>query len=142
MIQPLLAAHPSEGARAREAKGQVRLRRARRGWAATHPRLREHRDQAEAAIAFLPASNAFGMMRDIQLRLDELGYLERFEMVNSVYDSIQLHPLKEEAEEAIRLVQPVMEARSEKMIYAIVPDGLSVEAEGSVGESIAEMRTI
>lgn len=96
-------------------------------------------DQAEAAIAFLPASNAFGMMRDIQLRLDELGYLERFEMVNSVYDSIQLHPLKEEAEEAIRLVQPVMEAPSEKMVYAIVPEGLSVEAEASIGESMAKM---
>lgn len=96
-------------------------------------------DQAEAAIAFLPASNAFGYMRDVQLRLDELGYLDRFEMVNSVYDSIQLHLLKEEAEEAIALVAPIMEERSKILVYPIVPDGLSVEAEASVGESMAEM---
>lgn len=99
-------------------------------------------DQAEAAIAFLPASNAFGMMRDVQLRLDELGYLDRFEMVNSVYDSIQLHPLKEEAEEAIGLVLPIMEEPNPSMVYAVAPLGLSVEAEASVGPDLAHMEEV
>jgi uracil-DNA glycosylase family 4 len=96
-------------------------------------------EQAEAAIAFLPAANAFGYMRDAQLRCEELGYLDRFEMVNSVYDSLQLHVLERDVEEAIRLVVPVLEAPSKVLIYPICPEGLSVEAEASVGPNLAEM---
>lgn len=97
-------------------------------------------DQAEAAIAFLPANHAFGYMRDVYLRLEEEGLLERFEMVNSVYDSIQIHPLEGEAGEAIRLIVPIMEAPSKVLVYAkVAPLGLSVEAEASVGKNLAEM---
>lgn len=96
-------------------------------------------EQAEAAIAFLPAANAFGYMRDAQLRCEELGYLDRFEMVNSVYDSLQLHVLAKDVEEAIRLIVPILEAPSKVLVYPICPDGLSVEAEASVGSNLAEM---
>jgi hypothetical protein len=96
-------------------------------------------DQAEAAIAFLPAANAFGYMRDVQLRMDELGYLERFELVNSVYDSCQFHALEGDVEECVKLVVPILEARSGVLVYPIVPLGLSVEAEATFGPDLAHM---
>lgn len=96
-------------------------------------------DQAEAAIAFLPASNAFGYIRDVQLRLDGLGWLDRWEMTNSVYDSLQMHPLRGQVEECIAAIAPIMEEPSKVLVYPICPRGLSVEAEASVGPSLAEM---
>jgi len=99
-------------------------------------------DQAEAAIAFLPAANAFGYIRDVQLRLEKLGYLERWEMVNSVYDSLQMHPLAEEVEECVGKISPVMEEPSKVLVYPIVPLGLSVEAEASVGPDLAHMEEV
>lgn len=99
-------------------------------------------DQAEQAIAFLPASNAFGYMRDVQLELDGLGYLDRFEMINSVYDSIQIHPLANEVEEAVELIRPFMERPSKVLVYPVCPNGLSVEVDASVGPNLDEMEEI
>lgn len=96
-------------------------------------------EQAESAIAFLPAANAFGYIRDVQLRLEEAGHLDRWEMTNSIYDSLQMHPLIEDVEECVRVIVPFMERPSEVLVYSVCPNGLSVEAEASVGESLAEM---
>jgi DNA polymerase I-like protein with 3'-5' exonuclease and polymerase domains len=45
-------------------------------------------DDSEAAIAFLPANDAFGHIKDAMLRLEEQGWSERAQLLNSVHDSL------------------------------------------------------
>lgn len=96
-------------------------------------------DQAEAAIAFLPAANAFGDIRDMLITLDDMGALDKFQLCNSVHDSIQFHCPIGLVEECVATVMPVMEAPNKTLIYSIAPGGLDVEAEASVGPNLAEM---
>src|SRR5271156_940023 len=99
-------------------------------------------DQAEAAIAFKPAANAFGMIRWAMLKLREKGLDERYNLINTIHDSLTLHPLKEEAEEAIAAYVPIMEANCPMMIYpGVTPaEGLSVEVDSGMGDSMAECK--
>lgn len=99
-------------------------------------------DQAEAAIAFKPAANAFGMIRWAMLKLREKGLDERYNLINTIHDSLTLHPLKGEAGEAIAAYIPIMEANCPMMIYPGVTsaEGLSVEVDSGMGDSMAECK--
>lgn len=99
-------------------------------------------DQAEAAIAFLPAANAFGMIRWAMLRLRERGLDTRYELINTIHDSLTLHPFIEEAQEAIDQFRPIMESPCPMMIYPGVTggEGLSVEVESGIGNSMDEVK--
>lgn len=98
-------------------------------------------DQAEAAVAFLPASSAFGHVRDILHRIRAHGWDDRFQLVNSIHDSLVFHCPERDVDECVALVQAEMEKPSSVLIYpGVAPNGLDVEAEASVGESLAEMK--
>jgi len=99
-------------------------------------------DQAEAAIAFLPASNAFGMIRWAMLNLEQTGLCERYELINTIHDSLVLHPLIEEADDAISAYLKIMQAPCPMMVYPGVtgPEGLSVEVEAAKGDCLAEAK--
>lgn len=51
-----------------------------------------HGDDAEDALAFLPANDAFVYMRDAELRLDELGINEEACFINTIHDSNKFEP--------------------------------------------------
>jgi len=94
-------------------------------------------EQGEAAIAFLPASNAFGMIRDGMLRLDAAGYLERYRIINTTHDSLKFDCPDELVEECRANVPPIMETPCPLMVYPGVTglEGLSVEVEHQVGKN-------
>jgi hypothetical protein len=94
-------------------------------------------DQAEAAIAFLPASNAFGMIRWGMLRLKELCLLTKYRLINTKHDSLKFDCPDELVEECKAQVIPIIQAPCPIMIYPNVtgPEGLSVEVEAQVGKS-------
>ena len=100
-------------------------------------------EQAEAAIAFLPASHAFGHARDVMLRLRENGLDDRFGLVNTIHDSLTFHCPKTLAEECLELVKIEMERPSKVLIYPkMAPDGVWVAVEAAMGDSMAEMVTV
>jgi len=97
-------------------------------------------DQAEAAVAYLPASSAFGHMRDVMHRIREKGWDERYQLVNTIHDSLVFHCPEELVEECVVSVGAEMEKPSTVLIYPkCAPSGLSVEVEASVGSDLAHM---
>lgn len=98
-------------------------------------------DQGEAAIAFLPAANAFGMIRWVMLNMDAVGVLEKYELINTTHDSLKFNCPDSLVEDCITTVRPLMEAACPAMIYPKVTgsEGLSVEADSAMGKSVAEM---
>lgn len=95
--------------------------------------------QAEAAIAFLPASNAFGMVRSVMNTLNRQGVLERYHLINHTHDSLKFNVPAAAVDACIEAVVPVMAAPCPEMIYGIAPEGLAVGVDYQVGYSQAEM---
>lgn len=84
-------------------------------------------DDSEAAIAFLPANDAFGEIKDRMLELEERGLLARYNLINQIHDALVFEcPLALE-EEARTVVPAVMSAPSKILVNSICPAGLSVE---------------
>jgi len=94
-------------------------------------------EQAEAAIAFLPASNAFGMIRFGMLEMEKKGLLSKYRLINSTHDSLKFDCPNELVQECIQQIVPIAQAPCPMMIYPGVtgPEGLSVEVESQVGSS-------
>lgn len=99
-------------------------------------------DQAQAAIAFNPACDAHGHIKDVVLRLDRLGLLEKYGLANIVHDEIFFVVKRELLEEAAFVIQPEMERPSTVLVNAICPTGLVVRAEPKVGLNAAEMGSL
>jgi DNA polymerase I-like protein with 3'-5' exonuclease and polymerase domains len=100
-------------------------------------------DDSEAAIAFLPANDAFGEIKDCILRLEALGALERYRFVNTVHDSLVFECPTNLVDECIPIVQNSMQRPSEILIDPIVaPHGLSVEVDVSAGLDWAHLKGI
>ena len=98
-------------------------------------------DQAEEAVAFLPASHAFGHFRSFLLKLREGGFDERFGLCNQIHDSALFHCPKVLAEECVAVVKPIMERPSSVLIYpGMAPEGLSVGADWATGDCLAECK--
>lgn len=95
-------------------------------------------DQAEQAIAFLPANCAFGMMRE-QARTfdgtyhesDGIGLDERYGMINNVHDSWKFCCLDALVEECLHVVKGIMEAPCPTL------NGLWCAVQPSVGQNNA-----
>ena len=98
-------------------------------------------DQAEAAIAFLPASNAFGMIRWAMLGMQERGLLEKFKLINSTHDSLKFDCPNELVEECESAIPAIAQAACPMMVYSGVtgPEGLSVEIECKKGPNNEDM---
>ena len=97
-------------------------------------------DQAEEAVAFLPASHAFGHVRDCLLKMREKGYDEKFGLCNSIHDSFLFHCPLALVEDCKGLIKEIMETPSSTLIYSkMAPNGLVVEAEATSGQSMAEL---
>jgi uracil-DNA glycosylase family 4 len=100
-------------------------------------------DQAEAAVAFKPAANAFGYMREFMIRIHDLGWDEKYQLVNSIHDSIVLHCPKGLVDECVWNMTTEMAKPSEVLVYPkTAPLGLSVEAEAAVGPDLANMEEV
>lgn len=93
-------------------------------------------DQAEQAVAFLPANHAFGHIRWCLLNIRAKGYDSKYEFINTVHDSFKAHPLDELVEECVSNVTEEMMRPSTILKHpTLCPNGLSVDVESAVGES-------
>lgn len=98
-------------------------------------------DQAEQAVAFLPASHAFGHVRDVLLRIRGKGWDERYGLINSIHDSLVFHCPLDLREECATNVKAEMEMASGVLVYPeMAPDGLVVGADVAWGDSLAECK--
>ncbi len=93
-------------------------------------------DDSESAIAFLPANDAFGHIKDAMIRLEEQGWNERAQLVNQIHDALMFHMPDALMDEAIPAIRAEMERHSVILVDPIVaPDGLWIETSVSVGRS-------
>ena len=95
-------------------------------------------DQAEEAVAFLPASLAFGDMRELMKEVTRRGLDEKWEQVNTVHDSLVYMVEPSRLEEHCREMHPVLTAPSRVLVDPeLAPGGLVIDVEASAGESWA-----
>ena len=94
--------------------------------------------QRNECLAYLPSSNAHLHFRDIVLRLEEGGWLERFNLVNLIHDSILCLPREEDAELCIRVLSEEI-SRPSTILVDEVMGPLNVGCEASIGRNWAAM---
>lgn len=96
-------------------------------------------EQSEQAIAFLPATHAFGHIRCAMKDLDNQGLAKKWNLVNTVHDSLifLVHP--KDLDEHVSQVHPILTAPSKVLIDPVLaPQGLAVDVECSAGVSWAK----
>ena len=123
-----------------------------------------HGDDFEAAVAFLPANDAFGMLKEEMLRLGGYpqGYmlgatkesedlLKKYNFINQIHDSLIFHPevnqvdkCLEEALIEMRKPCPVLywKGMEDAGLSGWTKDGLMVDAEAFAGDDWAHMKEI
>jgi DNA polymerase I-like protein with 3'-5' exonuclease and polymerase domains len=100
-------------------------------------------DDSEAAIAFLPANDAHGHLKDVILRLEARGLLEKYRWINTIHDALLFEPEEGLVEECVHVVKEELEKPSEILVDPeMAPGGLWIEAEASVGKNWFEMEEI
>ncbi len=100
-------------------------------------------DDAEACIAFLPAADAFSIIKESMLRLEAQGWNERARLINQVHDSLLFEVPEHLMDEAIPAIKAEMERKSDILIDPVVaPDGLWIETSVSVGRNWGAMEEL
>lgn len=89
---------------------------------------------SEAAIAFLPANHAFGMIKSVMLRLEKRGANERYRFINTVHDSLLFDCPIKLAQDCISEVYQLMTKPCVTLKDEVIcPGGFQVGAGVSVG---------
>lgn len=93
-------------------------------------------EDAEKAKAFLPANCAFSVKKDVLIRLEEMGALERYYYILDVHDSLVFECPVELWEECVRVVV------GEMMHPVELLDGLVCDVEAEVGPNYKDMKKV
>jgi DNA polymerase family A len=100
-------------------------------------------DQAEEAVAFLPANHAFGNIRECMKEQRTRGLDERFGLCNNVHDSFVYVFPETMLDEFLATVVPVLTAPSKVLTHpTLAPAGLTVDVEVCAGRTWADMAEI
>jgi DNA polymerase I-like protein with 3'-5' exonuclease and polymerase domains len=100
-------------------------------------------DDSEAAIAFLPANDAHGHLKDCMLRMEELGWNEKYGLINQIHDALIFECPDEYVEECIWNVKNLLQEPSQLLVDPVVaPEGLWIEAEVKMGQDWSVMEEI
>lgn len=98
---------------------------------------------AEKALAFLPANHAHGMFRLKMLEMAELGWLEEYELVNFPHDALVFHPLKALADRCIEDVRGWMESPVIELAHPeLCPQGFSCGVDVKIGPDLGSMEEL
>jgi hypothetical protein len=99
-------------------------------------------DQAEEAVAFLPANCAFGNIRETMKGLSARGLDQKYSLINNVHDSVMFCYPSAMRDEHIADIQPVLTAPSKVLKHpTLAPEGLSVDVEVCFGTNWSDMKT-
>lgn len=98
---------------------------------------------AEKAKAFLPANDAHGMLRQKLIEMEQLGWDERYGLINAIHDAVLFCCPEEFVEEAIAnirelLTSPVIELADPVMC----PDGFVCGVDAAIGRNWAKMEEV
>ena len=100
-------------------------------------------DDAEAAIAFLPANDAFGTIRGVMIRLGENGLDEKYGLINQIHDALVFDCKRSLSEECISVVREEMERPNLVLTDPeVAPEGLACKVEVKTGMNLAEMKKV
>jgi hypothetical protein len=88
-----------------------------------------HGSDYEDTLALEPSNDAFGHIDEAMITLDDVGWLERGNFVNTVHDSLIFYLHNDIFDLAMNAIKDVMEAPSKVLINSVAPEGLSVEVE-------------
>ena len=100
-------------------------------------------DQAEEAVAFLPANLAFGNIRECMKEQARLGLDERYGLCNSVHDSFVYCFPEDRLDAFLQEAIPVLIAPSKVLRHPVLaPEGLRVDVEVAAGPDWAHMSEI
>lgn len=100
-------------------------------------------EDAEKAIAFLPANTAFAIKKEAMLRLEDIGANEEYWLFNEVHDSMMFEIPKHRLDEAVHVIYREMTRPVMKLQHpTLAPEGLVCEVEVQVGESWGEVETV
>lgn len=100
-------------------------------------------DQAEEAVAFLPANIAFGNIRETMKALGWWSFDQLYGLVNNVHDSFVFCFPADWLERHVKDVYPVLTAPSRVLKHpTLAPEGLTIDVEGCVGQNWQEMTAI
>jgi DNA polymerase I-like protein with 3'-5' exonuclease and polymerase domains len=80
-------------------------------------------EDSEAAIAFLPANDAFCHIKEAMLRLEAGGYLAKYGLVNQIHDALMFECPDPLVEECVATVRATMEQASD----ILVRDGVGLQ---------------
>jgi hypothetical protein len=99
-----------------------------------------HGDQAEEAIAFLPANHAHCHMREVKKEMARAGLDQKFGLMNEVHDSFWFCYPRELHAEHLAEVAPVLRAPSRVLHHpTLAPIGLWCDAEAGSGPNITDI---
>lgn len=100
-------------------------------------------DQAEEAVAFLPANHAFGNIRECMKEQHARGLDQRFGLMNNVHDSFVYNFPSAMLDEFLAEVIPVMTAPSRVLTHpTLAPGGLVVDVEVVAGKNWSAMADV
>lgn len=98
---------------------------------------------AEKAIAYLPANCSHIMFRTKQLEMADLGWLDKYELINMPHDELLFHPLDKYVDECIENVKAWMEAPVKELANPILcPEGFSCGVDVHVGPNRGELEEV
>lgn len=111
-------------------------------WDARYGTNRPGRD-SEKAIAYLPANDAFGHIKDAMLRLEESGWNERANFFNQIHDDLMFEIPDAVFDAAVPAILAEMVKPSEILIDPVTaPGGLQCAVEVKVGRTWEKMEEL
>ena len=98
---------------------------------------------AQKAIAFLPANDAFCTIKEAMIRVDDNGWAELYCMNNNVHDELVFDCPNGLVEECVARVRPDMSKPSTVLVDPqVAPNGLACAVSVSVGPNLGEMQEV
>lgn len=108
-----------------------------KGW------IKRKGQDAEKAIAYLPANCSHLMFRTKQLEMADLGWLDKYELINMPHDELLFHPHDKYVDECIENVKRVMEAPVKELANPILcPEGFTCGVDVHVGLNRGELEEV
>ncbi len=98
---------------------------------------------AEACIAFLPANDAFGTIKDKMRKLEELGWNEQAHLINQIHDSLIYDMPVKLIDVAVPEIKRIMELPDPLLVDPVVaPEGLWIEVDVAIGNPWSRMEEV
>ncbi len=98
---------------------------------------------AEKAIAFLPAACSFGYKKDGMLMTAERGLDDRYCLINEVHDELLFECPDKRVDECMETMFPILQHRSRCLRDAeMAPEGLICPAAVGVGQYLSDMKEL